>query len=83
MNDLVNVTTTVLTTKNVQMTISEHVLLKLLKLTAKDAKNVRVFVRIGGGGDYSNMDLDLNECQLIVQYETMDKEIKSETITID
>jgi len=82
MNDF-NINTTVLTSKNVQMKISEQALFKLLKLNKNEVKNLKAFVRIPGGGDYSNTKLDLNDCELIVQYETEENEIVTTKLSID
>lgn len=79
-NDLVNVQTTETVTKKIQVRVSEHALLKFLKVDKTLSKNIRVYVKIPGGGDYSNMNLDLNECELIVEYETSDSTDKIRVI---
>jgi hypothetical protein len=83
MNDLVNISTTVSTSKNVQMKISEHALFKLLKLNKNEVRNLKAYVRIPGGGDYSNMSLYLSECELIVQYETVENEMQVSKLIIE
>jgi hypothetical protein len=83
MNDFVSLRTTVSTTKNVQINVTDKVLFKLLKLDKNEVRNLKAYVRIPGGGDYSNMTLDLNECELIVQYETVENEMQVSKLIIE
>lgn len=56
------------TTQKVTMSLNGKDIVKLLNLPA-NATNIQVIVRVPGGGDWSNTDLDLMRENMIVQYQ--------------
>jgi hypothetical protein len=60
--------TIVKTTQMVTMCLNGKDLSKLLNLP-DNATNIQIAVRVPGGGDWSNTDLDLMQENIIVQYQ--------------
>lgn len=63
------------TTRKVNIKVSEKDLVTLLELPEK-ARDIKAYVQIPSGGDYSGMRLDLNDCDLTVEYSMVEDAVE-------